>query len=213
MRLITTHVDAAVDARAPLRPPPPCPSAIPPSLAATAILPPLQILRRGLEIGPAQEKGRGHQRPQDGVLHLLTLLSQSLPQPQESRPMRQNSYANRCFHGRSRPTRETVSPSRHTDADTLQSTDRMHRRRHREGAGGRARARAGGGSRAPSDAALPPRLAVSRGARYTYLYLSVLSRRVGRRTASPPPRPRAVAGAQSAKTDERSERYYESQSY
>ena len=141
MRLITTHVDAAVDARAPLRPPPPCPSAIPPSLAATAILPPLQILRRGLEIGPAQEKGRGHQRPQDGVLHLLTLLSQSLPQPQESRPMRQNSYANRCFHGRSRPTRETVSPSRHTDADTLQSTDRMHRRRHREGAGGRGRGR------------------------------------------------------------------------
>ena len=171
VRLITTHVDAAVDARAPLRPPPPCPSAIPPSLAATAILPPLQILRRGLEIGPAQEKGRGHQRPQDGVLHLLTLLSQSLPQPQESRPMRQNSYANRCFHGRSRPTRETVSPSRHTDADTLQSTDRMHRRRHREGAG--AGAGACGRRKSRSVRRRPPSATRSQSRRAVYVSLSI----------------------------------------
>ena len=183
VRLITTHVDAAVDARAPLRPPPPCPSAIPPSLAATAILPPLQILRRGLEIGPAQEKGRGHQRPQDGVLHLLTLLSQSLPQPQESRPMRQNSYANRCFHrwSRPRPTRETVSPSRHTDADTLQSTDRMHRRRHREGAGGRGRGRVRAEEVAlrPTPPSLRDSQSVAARGIPTYLYLSVLSQTRG----------------------------------
>ena len=161
VRLITTHVDAAVDARAPLRRPPPCSSVIPPSLAATAILPPLQILRRGLEIGHAQEKGRGHQRPQDGVLHLLTLLqprSATSPNGADRRD---------CF---SEP-----SPTTHYNPQTGCTAASA-------GDTGRGRAREGGRRKSRSVRRRPPRLDRSQSRRAVYVSLS--AGRVGRRTAT-----------------------------
>ena len=72
MRLISTHVDATVDARASFSRPPPPSTVIPPTLAAASRLAPLHILRRGLKIGRVQEQGQGRQRPHGGILHFAT---------------------------------------------------------------------------------------------------------------------------------------------
>ena len=155
MRLITTHVDAAVDARALLRHPPPPSPTIPPSLAATTRLPPLKILRSGLEVGHAEEKGRGHQRPQDDVLHLFgrsTLLGRTLTfYVLESRPMHKNSLApplprrRDCFSEPPPPTQ--LTPLYRPDALP-----------HREGEGAPDRSREGReGGRSAGEVAVPRR--------------------------------------------------------
>ena len=72
MRLISTHVNATVDAGAPFSRPPPPSTVIPPTLAAASRLPPLHILRCGLKVGRVQEEGQGRQRPHGGILHFVT---------------------------------------------------------------------------------------------------------------------------------------------
>ena len=145
MRLISTHVDATVDAGAPFSRPPPPSTVIPPTLAAASRLAPLHILRRGLKIGRVQEQGQGRQRPHGGILHFVTP-PRSVTSSRVCPSWRATPSAEQDCFSKSAPTHSTPPP-RTTGCAAKSSWEDGARRKSRRcdstdsqsGAGARAR--------------------------------------------------------------------------